>query len=95
MCAEIDLLIGKNTEYAKALLEDIKQQLLENIRPLKFNENSTESILHQRAESFEKLCFKLRQSGVHYPHTLSTYSFYKTLELIANTKEKHYESNRV
>ena len=88
MCAEIDLLIGKNPEYARALLEDIKQQLLENIRPLKFNENSPDSVIHQRAESFEKLCFKLRQSGIHYPETMSTYSFYKTLELMANTKEK-------
>jgi hypothetical protein len=95
MCAEIDLLIGKNTEYAKALLEDIKQQLLENIRPLRFNENSTDSVIHARAESFEKLCLRLRQNNIASPENLSTYSFYKTLELLSNTKEKHHEHDRV
>lgn len=88
MCAEIDILIGKNPKYAKSLLEDIKQQLLENIRPLKFNENSPDSIIHQRAESFEKLCYKLRQSGIQNPESMGTYSFYKTLELISNDKRK-------
>jgi hypothetical protein len=87
MCAEIDILIGKNPEYAKSLLEDIRQQLLENIRPIRFNENNPESVMHQRSESFEKLCFKLRQSGIHYPESMSTYSFYKSLELLSTKKE--------
>jgi len=91
MCAEIDLLIGKNTEHAKALLEEIRAEILDNIRPLRFDENSPYSVIHKRAESFEKLCFRLRQNSINEPDKLSTYSFYKNIEIINenNLKKKN------
>jgi hypothetical protein len=82
MIAELDLLTGKNIEYAKSLLEEIRNDLLEQIRPLKFNQSDTNSILHKREESFERLCFNLRKNNIADPENLNTYSFYKTVELI-------------
>ena len=89
MIAEIDLLTGKNVDYAKSLLEEIKNDLLEQIRPLKFNESDTNSILHRREESFERLCFNLRKNNITDPENLSTYSFYKTVELIQEQNRKN------
>ena len=80
--AEVDLLIGENVANAKALLEQIKEDLLEQMRPYKFNESDPTSIIHKREESFERLCYQLRKNGIQSPEALSTYSFYSTVLLI-------------
>lgn len=94
MMAEIDLLIGKNPAHAEALLEEIKKDLLEQIRPLKFDESDPKSVIHQRQESFERLCYQLRKNNINSPDTLSTYSFYKNIELLKEEVErKNRQSN--
>jgi hypothetical protein len=80
--AEIDILTGENQINAKALLEQIRQDILEQIRPLKFNESDHNSVLHQREFSFERLCFSLTKNGVPNPTNLSTYSFYSAILLM-------------
>ena len=80
--AEIDILTGENQVNAKALLEQIRQDILEQIRPLKFNENDANSVLHQRELSFERLCFSLRKNNIPSPESLSTYSFYSSVLLM-------------
>jgi hypothetical protein len=85
--AEIDILTGENQINAKALLEQIRQDILEQIRPLKFNESDANSVLHQRESSFERLCFSLRKNGVSDPTTLSTYSFYSSILLLKEEAE--------
>jgi hypothetical protein len=80
--AEIDILTGDNVINARSLLEQIRQDILEQIRPLKFNESDANSVLHQRELSFERLCFSLRKNGVHDPTALSTYSFYSSVLLM-------------
>ena len=88
MIAEIDLLIGKNPKHAQALLEEIKADLLEQIRPLKFNENSPQSVIHTRQESFERLCYNLKKNNVANPELMSTYSFYKSVDLLREEVER-------
>lgn len=88
MMAEIDLLIGKNTAHATALLEEIKKDLIEQIRPLKFNEGDPKSVIHQRQESFERLCYHLRKNNINNPDILSTYSFYKNVEIMKDEIER-------
>jgi hypothetical protein len=80
--AEIDILTGENQINAKALLEQIRQDILEQIRPLKFNESDANSVLHQRESSFERLCFSLRKNNIPSPESLSTYSFYLSVLLM-------------
>jgi hypothetical protein len=80
--AEIDILTGDNVINARSLLEQIRQDILEQIRPLKFNESDANSVLHQRELSFERLCFSLRKNGVHDPTALPTYSFYSSVLLM-------------
>lgn len=95
MGAEIDLLIGKNPAHAHALLEEIQREIFENLKPLKFEESDPMSVLHTRQDAFERLCFRLRQEGIQEPTTLSTYSFYKTVELINQKAQKNVQSDRV
>jgi hypothetical protein len=80
--AEIDILTGDNVINAKALLEQIRQDILEQIRPLKFNESDANSVLHMRELSFERLCFSLRKNNIPSPESLSTYSFYSSVLLM-------------
>jgi hypothetical protein len=86
--AEIDLLIGNNVKHAKALLEQIQQDLLEQIRPHVFNEGSVESVLHKREESFVRLCLELEKKGIKSPEDLSTYKYYKAVELIKEEADR-------
>lgn len=89
--AEVDLLIGENVPNAKALLQQLKEDLLEQMRPSKFNENDPKSVIHKREESFERLCFQLRKNNIPSPDTLSTYTFYSSVQLI---KEEMEAKNR-
>tara|TARA_R110000822_G_scaffold57267_5_gene144170 strand:- start:3183 stop:3446 length:264 start_codon:yes stop_codon:yes gene_type:complete len=84
-------LIGENVPNAKAILQEIKNDLLEQLKPHKFNENDSKSIIHKREESFERLCFQLRKNNIPSPDTLSTYSFYSSIQLI---KEEVESKNR-
>lgn len=93
MMAEIDLLIGKNTSHATALLEEIKKDLLEQIRPLKFNESSPQSVIHTRQESFERLCYQLRKNNIDDPDKMSTYTFYKSVDLLREEVEQKKRKN--
>jgi hypothetical protein len=93
MIAEIDLLIGKNTEHATALLEEVRKDLLEQIRPLKFNESNPQSVIHTRQESFERLCYQLRKNNIDRPEAMSTYSFYKSVDLLREEIELKKRKN--
>ena len=90
--AEVDLMMGEKTAHATALLKQIKEDLLEQIRPQRFNEDSSNSILFKRSESFERLCYQLRKNSVCTdPSSLTTYSFYISVQLLTDEIEK---SNR-
>lgn len=94
--AEVDVLIGENVANAKAILEQIKEDLLEQLRPSRFNESDPTSIIHKRAESFERLCYQLRKNNIQSPEELSTYTFYSSVLLIKEevdrqTKHSNYE----
>jgi len=89
--AEIDLFIGENVPNAKALLKQLKEDLLEQMRPSRFNESDQKSIIHKREESFERLCFQLRKNNIPSPENLSTYSFYSSIQLL---KEEMEAKNR-
>lgn len=93
MLAELDLLIGKNVTHATALLEEIKKDLLEQIRPLKFDESSPHSVIHARQESFERLCYQLRKSNIDDPDKMSTYTFYKSVDLLREEIEQKKRTN--
>jgi hypothetical protein len=87
--AEIDLLIGNNISHAKSLLEQIREDLMEQIRPHKFNEDNNNSIIFKRAESFERLCYQLRKNNIsNDPSTLSTYTFYMSVQLLTEEIER-------
>jgi negative regulator of sigma E activity len=92
--AEVDLLTGENVANAKALLEQIKEDLLEQMRPAKFNENDPKSIIHKREESFERLCFQLRKHNIQSPEKLSTYTFYSSVQLIKEEVEAQTKQAR-
>ena len=78
---------GENVVNAKALLEQLKYDLIEQMRPLRFNENDPNSIIHRREESFERLCFNLRKNNISHPENLSTYAFYATVQMIKEEQE--------
>lgn len=80
--AEIDLLTGENVVNAQALLEQIKQDILEQLRPVKFNENDPKSVIHQRELSFSSLCYQLRKNNIPSPETLDTFSFYSSVQFL-------------
>ena len=86
--AEVDLLIGENVEHSKAILEQIKEDLLEQMRPYRFNEGDSSSIIHKREESFERLCYRLRKNNIQSPQDLSTYTFYSSILLIKEELDK-------
>jgi hypothetical protein len=75
-------LINDDNVNAKALLEQIRQDILEQIRPLKFNESDANSVLYERESSFERLCFSLRKNNIPSPESLSTYSFFTSVLLM-------------
>lgn len=87
--AEIDLLIGENVVYATSLLEEIRRDLLEQIRPIKLNEADPQSVIHKRAESFERLCYQMRKNNIPHPEQLSTYSFYATVQIMKTEAEQN------
>jgi hypothetical protein len=91
--AEIDLLIGHNVLNAKALLEQLKQDLIEQMRPVRFNENDPNSVIHRREESFERLCFNMRKNNISHPENLSTYAFYATVQMIKEEQELKTRQN--
>lgn len=83
-------MIGHNTAHAKSLLEQIKQDLLEQIKPHKFNEDNSQSIIFKRAESFERLCYQMRKNNIsNDPTTLNTYTFYMSVQLLTEELERN------
>lgn len=88
------MLIGHKVEHAKALLEQIKADILEQIQPQKFNEDSSNSIIFKRRESFERLCYQLRKNNIsNTPDNLSTYTFYMSVQLLQEEIEKQNKRN--
>lgn len=89
------MLIGHKVEHAKSLLEQIKQDILDQIRPNKFNESESTSIIFKRAESFERLCYQLRKNSISLnPDSLTTYTFYMSVQLLQEEVERQNKNAR-
>jgi hypothetical protein len=86
-------LIGENVVNAQALLEQLRADLIEQMRPLRFNENDPQSVIHKREESFERLCFNLRKNNITFPENLSTYAFYATVQMVKEEQELKSRQN--
>lgn len=83
------MLIGHKVEHAKSLLEQIKADILDQIRPNKFNESDSNSIIFKRTESFERLCYQLRKNSISLnPENLPTYTFYMSVQLLQEEVER-------
>jgi len=85
-------MMGENVAHAKALLEQIREDILEQLRPPLLNENDPNSTLHRREESFERLCFQLRKNNIQSPESLSTYSFYLSVLMLKEENDAKLKS---
>lgn len=91
--AELDLITGQNPKHAQALLEQIQQDLLDQIRPYKFEESDIDSVIHKREESFIRLCLEMERKNIHNPESMTTLKFYKTVEILKEETDQQIRKN--
>lgn len=87
------MLIGNNVKYAESLLKQLRDDMLEQIRPYKYLETDHDSILHRREESFVRLCLDMERKGINSPENMNTYKFYKSVEIIKEEVDRQLRKN--
>jgi hypothetical protein len=82
-------MLGINVEQSKAIIKECTDAMYSIIAPEIFKDGDPKDVTHLIDESFENLYFILEtESGSINVNTLSTYSFYKRVEIIQRRSEE-------